>query len=98
MQPEFKRSSRKNGRALFHASNRHLRALKLQGMSDKTIDAYSRAVRRISTWFDCCPDRLEPEQLADNFSELVESSFWSTVKLNRCGMHFFYRLVLNRDW
>jgi integrase/recombinase XerD len=27
---------------------KHLRVLKLQGMSDKTIDAYSRAVRRIS--------------------------------------------------
>jgi len=36
-------------------------------MSDKTIDAYSRAVRRISAWFDCCPDRLEPEQLAEYF-------------------------------
>ena len=43
---------------------KHLRALKLQGMSDKTIDAYSRAVRRIAAWFDCCPDRLEREQLA----------------------------------
>ncbi len=29
---------------------RHLRLLKLQGKSDKTIDAYSRAVRRISEY------------------------------------------------
>ena len=35
---------------------RHLRLLKLQGKSQKTIDAYSRAVRRISEYFDCCPD------------------------------------------
>lgn len=76
----------------------HLRALKLQGMSDNTIDAYSRAVRRISAWFDCCPDRLEPEQLAGYFSELVESHSWSTVKLDRCGLQFFYRHVLDRDW
>ena len=27
---------------------KHLRALKLQGMSGKTIDGYARAVRRIS--------------------------------------------------
>jgi site-specific recombinase XerD len=77
---------------------KHLRALKLQGMSDKTIDAYSRAVRRISAWFDCCPDRLEPEQLAGYFSELVESHSWSTVKLDRCGLQFFYKHVLERDW
>ena len=39
---------------------KHLRALKLQGMSDKTIDAYSRAVRQVSAWFDWA-DRLELE-------------------------------------
>jgi len=77
---------------------KHLRALKLQGMSDKTIDACSRAVRRISAWFDCCPDRLEPEQLAGYFAELVESHSWSTVKLDRCGLQFFYQHVLGRDW
>jgi hypothetical protein len=42
---------------------RHLRLLKLQGKSQKTIDAYSRAVRRVSEHFDCCPDQLTPEQL-----------------------------------
>ncbi len=30
---------------------RHLRLLKLQGKRPSTIDAYSRAVRRISTFF-----------------------------------------------
>jgi len=34
---------------------RHLRALKLQGLSDKTIDIYSCAVRRIAQRYDCCP-------------------------------------------
>ena len=43
---------------------KHLRALKFRGMSDKTIDSYSRAVRRIAAWFDCCPNRLEREQWA----------------------------------
>jgi integrase len=89
------KSEQKRFDELYH---KHLRALKLQGMSDKTIDAYSRAVRRISAWFDCCPDRLEPEQLAGYFSELVESHSWSTVKLDRCGLQFFYKHVLERDW
>ena len=35
----------------------HLRLLKLQGKSQKTIDAYSRAVRRVSEHFGCCPDQ-----------------------------------------
>ena len=77
---------------------KHLRALKLQGKSDKTIDAYARSLRRLSAWSDCCPDRLEPEQLAEYFSELVESHSWSTVKHARCGLQFFYKHVLGRDW
>ena len=40
---------------------RHQRLLKLQGKSQKTIDAYSRAVRRITEHFNCCPDRLTLE-------------------------------------
>ena len=42
---------------------RHLRALKLQGKRDKTIDSYARAVRRVSSHFDCCPDRLTIERI-----------------------------------
>jgi len=41
----------------------HQRALKLQGKAKKTIDAYSRAVRRVRDYFDCCPDKLQPKQL-----------------------------------
>jgi integrase len=77
---------------------RHLRALKLQGLSDKTIDAYSRGVRRIAQYYDCCPDRLATEQLEDYFAELVESHSWSTVKVDRNGLQFFYKHVLKQDW
>ena len=40
---------------------RHLRALKLQGFSESTIDVYARAVRRIAQYHDCCPDGLTTE-------------------------------------
>jgi integrase len=76
----------------------HLRALKLQGKSDKTIDAYSRAIRRISQYYNCCPDRLSTEQLAVYFSDLVDSHSWSTVKVDRNGLQFFYKHVLKSDW
>ena len=77
---------------------RHLRLLKLQGKSQKTIDAYSRAVRRVSEHFDCCPDKLTPEQLEIYFGKLVDTHSWSTVKIDRNGLQFFWRHVLNRDW
>lgn len=77
---------------------RHLRSLKLQGKAKKTIDAYSRAVRRVSNYFDCCPDKLKPEQLEDYFAALVESHSWSTVKIDRLGLQFFWKYVLKLDW
>ncbi len=76
----------------------HLRALKLQGLSDKTIDVYARAVRRIAQRYDCCPDQLSTEQLEIHFAELVKSHSWSTVKVDRNGLQFFYQHVLQRDW
>jgi integrase len=77
---------------------RHLRLLKLQGKSQKTIDAYARAVRRISEQFDCCPDQLTLQQRENYFSDLVESHSWSTVKVDRNGLQFFWKHVLKRDW
>jgi site-specific recombinase XerD len=64
----------------------------------KTIDAYSRAVRRVSNYFDCCPNKLKPEQLERYFADLVESHSWSTVKIDRIGLQFFWKFVLKLDW
>ena len=76
----------------------HLRALKLQGLSASTIDVYARAVRRIAKHYDCCPDQLTLEQLEIYFAELVESHSWSTVKVDRNGLQFFWQHILKRDW
>jgi integrase/recombinase XerD len=75
-----------------------LRALKLQGMAEKTIEAYSRAIRRSAEFFGRCPDDLTAEELQAYFAALLESHSWSTVKLDRCGLQFFYRHVLKRPW
>ena len=77
---------------------RHLKLLKLQGKSKSTIDAYSRAVRRIRGHYDCCPDKLTKEQLENYFGDLVESHSWSTVKIDRLGLMFFWKHVLELDW
>jgi len=76
----------------------HLRTLKLQGLSDRTIDSYARAVRRLSSHFDACPDRVSTDQLEQYFSELVDSHSWSTVKVDRNGLQFFWKHILKQDW
>ena len=75
-----------------------LRALKLQGAAEKTVDAYARAVRRTAKFFDRCPDDLSAEDLRVYFAKLLETHSWSTIKLDRCGLQFFYRHVLDKPW
>lgn len=77
---------------------RHLRSLKLQGKSQKTIESYARAVRRITEHFDCCPDKVTQEQREQYFADLVKSHSWSTVKIDRIGLQFFWKHVLKQDW
>ena len=67
-----------------------MRALNLQGKAKATIDAYSRAVRRTADHFDRCPDDLTGEELKEYFAQLLETHSWSTIKLDRCGLQFFY--------
>jgi site-specific recombinase XerD len=76
----------------------HVNALRRQGKAATTIDVYSRAVRRITEFYDICPDRLTLDQLKDYFTALVKSHSWSTVKVDRNGLQFFYKHVLNKEW
>lgn len=76
----------------------HVNALRRQGKADTTIDVYSRAVRRIAEYYDTCPDRLTLEQLKEYFNALVKSHSWSTVKVDRNGLQFFYKHIINKEW
>ena len=76
----------------------HVNALIRQGKAKSTIDCYARALRRITEYFDQCPDRLTLDQLKDYFLALVKSHSWSTVKVDRNGLQFFYDQVLGKPW
>ena len=77
---------------------KHMKCLKLAGMQPKTVDAYSRSIRRIGNYFDHRIDSLTTDQLLDYFHELLGSHSWSTVKLNLYGIKFFYSRVLGKTW
>lgn len=80
---------------LYH---KHLSALRRQGKAESTIDIYARAVRRVTEYWNKCPDTLTLNQLETYFNDLVQSHSWSTVKVDRNGLQFFYKHVLQRDW
>ena len=76
----------------------HLKHLKLKGLQPKTIDAYSRAIRRMGEYFKYDIENLSPEQLTDYFSALISSHSWSAVKLDLYGFKFYTLHVLGKPW
>jgi site-specific recombinase XerD len=76
----------------------HLLHLKLKGLQPKTIEAYSRAIRRMGQYFDHRIDALTQDQLARYFSDLLDTHSWSSVKLDLYGYKFYTEHVLGQPW
>ena len=81
-----------------HNYQTHLKHLKLKGLRPKTIEAYSRAIRRIGAYFDYQIDDLSEQQLTDYFNDLLNSHSWNAVKLDLYGLKFYYKHVLHKPW
>ncbi len=81
-----------------HHYQTHLKHLRLKGLQPKTIEAYSRAIRRIGAYFDHRIEDLSEQQLTDYFTELLDSHSWSAVKLDLYGLKFYYIHVLHKPW
>jgi hypothetical protein len=75
----------------------HLINLSLQGKRPSTIDAYARAVRRITQYFDQTHDTLTTAHLKQYFNNLIQSHSWSTIKLDRNDLQFFYHYTLDKQ-
>jgi len=67
-------------------------------LQPKTIDAYSRAIRRTGEYFNFQMDNLSQDQLLDYFHSLIERLSWSAVKMDLYGLKLFYTHVLNKPW
>ena len=78
--------------------DKQVKCLRLAGYQRKTIEAYTRSLRRIGNYFNGRIDNLTDDQLLDYFTEVVEHYSWSTLKLDIHGLKFFYEHVLQRPW
>jgi integrase/recombinase XerD len=76
----------------------HLKHLKLKGLRPKTIDAYSRAIRRMGEYFKYDLNDLSSEQLTDYFNDLLGTHSFSTIKLDLFGFKFYTLHVLRKTW
>ena len=74
--------------------------LQLAGLSQRTQDAYLRAVRRLAEHFHTPPDRLTEPQLRDYFLHLKNDRHFAAASLGIAysGIKFFYSHTIPRDW
>ncbi len=70
-----------------HYYAQHCKHLKLKGLQPKTIDACSRAIRRIGAYFDGDLENLSREQLLDYFCDLLERLAREKLSLPKAMPH-----------
>jgi integrase/recombinase XerD len=74
--------------------------LALQGLSDRTNEAYTSAVIHLARHFDRCPSRLGEEEVRAYLVYLTQEKkvARSSHTIALCGIRFFYREVLGVEW
>ena len=74
--------------------------LQLAGLSERTQEAYLRAVRQLAEYFHTPPDRLSEQQVRDYFLHLKNERGFATASLAVAysGIKFFYSHTAPRNW
>jgi integrase/recombinase XerD len=79
---------------------RSMRALQLGGMSERTQEAYTRAVRMLVEFCGKPPEQITEIELEEYFLHRRNVDKWSasTLRIAYSGVRFFFTHVLERDW
>jgi integrase/recombinase XerD len=77
-----------------------LQDLQLAGLSERTQEAYIRAIRQLSDHYHTPPDRLSEQQIRDYFLHLKNDRQFASASLGIAysGIKFFYSHTTPRDW
>jgi len=83
-----------------HLREKRIEDLRLRGLSQRTEDAYVRAVRQLAEYCKKPPDKISEDDLRQYFLYLknVKKVSRSTQTIALCGIKFFYEHTLERPW
>ena len=75
-------------------------ALQLNGLGERTQEAYVRALRMLCEFYHKTPDQISESELQQYFLHRKNRDHWSpnTMRICYCGIRFFFLHVLKRDW
>lgn len=79
---------------------RMIECLQLRGLSERTQEAYTRAVRQLAEHYNKSPDLITEEELRQYFLHIINVKHYSrnTTTIALCGIRFFFEQTLNRNW
>lgn len=79
---------------------RMIEGLQLRGLSERTQEAYTRAVRQLAEHYHKSPDLITEEELRQYFLHIINVKHYSrnTTTIALCGIRFFFEQTLNRNW
>jgi integrase len=80
------------GIAMTELRQKMIEALQLKGLSERTQEAYVRAVRQLAEHFHKSPDLISEEELRQCFLHIKNVKNYS-----RSGIKFFFEYTLNKD-
>lgn len=73
--------------------------MRLAGLSPRTQQAYTQAVKRLAMHYHRRPDRLDEEEVRAFLVGVIDAGIArGTFKRVHFGIKFFYTTTLGRDW
>ena len=74
--------------------------MQLRNFLERTIEAYTRAVRQLSEHFNKSPEHITEEELKDYFLYNRNIRKWSRAasSISICGIKFFFEKTLQKQW
>jgi site-specific recombinase XerD len=73
--------------------------MKLAGLSVRTQQAYTQAVKRLATFYRRRPDQLSEEDVRAFLVHEIDAGIArGTFKRVHFGIKFFFTITLDRDW
>ena len=79
---------------------RMIESLQLAGFSERTQEAYVRAVRQLAQYYHKSPDLVTEEELRQYFLYIknVKKYARPTTTIALCGIKFFFEKTLGKHW
>ena len=79
---------------------RMIECLQLRGLSERTQEAYVRAVRQLAEHCHKAPDLITEEEVRQYFLHIINVKHYSrnTTTIALCGIRFYFEQTLNRNW